>query len=212
MKAVLSEDHGVTATSPLDGITSLKTSLILPIQLLLITVVGVLFLSPVYLLYITTCSIFQIHLRIRSSNVIYFAPLFLIVTSNRYTEPRPLFANNTNGLSKDGFDVEFTMNFNDKNDPKDGDVTTLDRFEAPGALRLFTKVGDDGSCHIGETYTSPAKPGWSNVMIRQTVVKTKDGKVPVTGRQTRDGQIKVSLMIITTKSLLQILKFVCTNH
>ena len=136
----------------------------------------------------------------------------MIVTSNRYTEPRPLFANNTNGLSKDGFDVEFTMNFNDKDDPKDGDVTTLDRFEAPGALRLFTKVGDDGSCHIGETYTSPAKPGWSNVMIRQTVVKTKDGKVPVTGRQTRDGQIKVSLMMITTKSLLQILKCLCTYH
>ena len=104
------------------------------------------------------------------------------------------------------------MNFNDKNDPKDGDVTTLDRFEAPGALRLFTKVGDDGSCHIGETYTSPAKPGWSNVMIRQTVVKTKDGKVPVTGRQTRDGQIKVCQMMITTKSLLQILKCICTYH
>ena len=135
-----------------------------------------------------------------------------VVTSNRYTEPRPLFANNTNGLSKDGFDVEFTMNFNDKNDPKDGDVTTLDRFEAPGALRLFTKVGDDGSCHIGETYTSPAKPGWSNVMIRQTVVKTKDGKVPVTGRQTRDGQIKVCLMITTIKSLLQISNCIFTNH
>ena len=154
---------------------------------------------------------FDIQLHPLSSNVIHFAPLFLIVTSNRYTEPRPLFANNTNGLSKDGFDIEFTMNFNDKNDPKDGDVTTLDRFEAPGALRLFTKVGDDGSCHIGETYTSPAKPGWSNVMIRQTVVKTKDGKVPVTGRQTRDGQIKVCLMI-TIKSLLQILKRIFTNH
>ena len=85
------------------------------------------------------------------------------------------------------------MNMEDGSVPEQGDVKSLDQVTAPANLRVLTKVGDDGACHIVEIYSSPGEPGFSNNVARQIVVKTKDGKVPFTGRQTRDTQIKVSL-------------------
>lgn len=61
--------------------------------------------------------------------------------------------------SKDGFSVEFTMNMNlEDRDVPIGEakvMTFMDKFIAPGNIRLLTKIGDDGACHVIETYCSP---------------------------------------------------------
>mmetsp|Transcript_23124 Transcript_23124/g.37736 ORF Transcript_23124/g.37736 Transcript_23124/m.37736 type:complete len:124 (+) Transcript_23124:563-934(+) len=54
---------------------------------------------------------------------------------------------------------------------------------------LPLKVGDDGAAYVIQAFVTPSSPGWSNVITRQTVVKTKDGNVPSTGNKRRDGQM-----------------------
>ena len=45
---------------------------------------------------------------------------------------------------------------------------------------------------------TPASPGWTNVNARQTVIKTKDGKVPSSGRKGRNqimhGILKLAIL------------------
>jgi hypothetical protein len=105
----------------------------------------------------------------------------------------------TREISKEGFEYEFKMNMDDPTAPDKASFSTVDRFYAPSHLRIVTKAGDDGAAHIIELYISPAAPGFCNMCTRQILIKTKDGKVKYTGRQTRDSQIRVcSILFIFT--------------
>jgi len=54
---------------------------------------------------------------------------------------------------------------------------------------LPLSVADDGAAYVIQAFATPASPGWSNIITRQTVIKTKEGKVPSTGNKRRDGQM-----------------------
>ena len=123
------------------------------------------------------------------------------VVSNRYTEPRPFFMNTTREISKQGFEYEFTINMEDPNAPQNGDFSTIYNVAAPGLVRMVTKLGEEAG-HVIEMYVSPAAPGFCNMCTRQVLVKTKDGKVKYTGRETRDRQIKVCLIFQSSSSII----------
>ena len=116
------------------------------------------------------------------------------LASNRYTEPRPFSMNTTREISKHGFEFQFKMNMDDPSAPEKASFYTADRFYAPSHFKLVTKIGDAGAGHVIEIYVSPAAPGFCNMITRQVLVKTNDGKVQYTGRDTRDSQIKVCLI------------------
>ena len=79
-------------------------------------------------------------------------------------------------------------------DPRNGDTKFVDHVTAPGNLKIFTKAPDEGAhCIEIELYTSPGMPGFTNLSTRQMIIKTKDGKAPLSGRVARDSQIKVSI-------------------
>ena len=75
-----------------------------------------------------------------------------------------MYANVTSDIPKNGLAVEFTMNYEDPDLPKEGDVKFEDRVTAPGNIRMITKVGTDGTCHVIEAYSSPGVPGFSNTV------------------------------------------------
>ena len=110
--------------------------------------------------------------------------------SNRYEEPRPLLIKTTKQVNKNGFSCEFAMESDqDTKEPH----KFYDKFAAPGQIEIMTPLGDDGARHVVETYVSPAAPGYCNVMARQSIIKSIDGRVPPSGRQTRDSQIKARI-------------------
>lgn len=106
-------------------------------------------------------------------------------------EPRPFHVNITTDSKKE-WACEFTMNMDDRDDPRNGDTKFVDHVTAPGNLKIFTKAPDEGA-HCIELYTSPGMPGFTNLSTRQMIIKTKDGKAPLSGRVARDSQIKVSI-------------------
>ena len=87
------------------------------------------------------------------------------------------------------------MNMEDRDDPRNGDTKFVDHVTAPGNLKIFTKAPDEGA-HCIELYTSPGMPGFTNLSTRQMIIKTKDGKAPLSGRVARDSQIKVSISFV----------------
>ncbi len=115
------------------------------------------------------------------------------ITASRYNEPTPFDVTVTKNITKDGFD----LTFRDKN----GSFEFTDKFVAPSSLSIHTALDDDGAQHVIQLLTSPSRPGWCNVIARQTVVKTRDGKVPSSGRKVsiqvnlffRDGSLDVVL-------------------
>jgi hypothetical protein len=104
--------------------------------------------------------------------------------------------NTTREISKQGFEFQFKMNMDDPSAPEKASFYTVDRFYAPSHFKLVTKIGDVGAGHVIEIYVSPAAPGFCNMITRQVLVKTNDGKVQYTGRDTRDSQIKVCLIFV----------------
>jgi hypothetical protein len=107
--------------------------------------------------------------------------------------------NTTREISKQGFEYEFKINMDDPTAPAEGDFSTIYRVAAPSLVRMITKLGE-GTGHVIEMYVSPAAPGFCNMCTRQVLLKTKDGKVKYTGRETRDRQIKVCPIFLYTSS------------
>ena len=96
------------------------------------------------------------------------------VVSSRYTEPRPFFFNTMSmEISKEGFKLQFRMNMEDPNAPKDGKFSTTYDFAVPSQVRMVTNAGEAGPGHIIEFYISPAAPGLCNFCSRQILVKDK---------------------------------------
>ncbi len=91
----------------------------------------------------------------------------------------------------------------DPSAPEKAGFYTADRFYAPSHFKLVIKIGDAEAGYVIEIYVSPAAPGFWNMISSQVMVKTNDGKVQYTGRDTRDNQIKVCLIffIVTFDTL-----------
>lgn len=103
-------------------------------------------------------------------------------TANRYHKPMPSDITVTKKPTKNGFELAVKE--------KGGKYEFAQKFSAPGLLSINTSLDDDGSRHAIQIFGSPSSPGWINLSVRQSVIKTKDLKVPSTGRKARDDQIR----------------------
>ena len=127
-------------------------------------------------------------------------------TANRYHKSMPNDITVTKKPTKNGFELAVKE--------KGGKYEFAQKFSAPGLLSINTsreyrslvqhtvilscahfclcshQVDDDGSRHAIQIFGSPSSPGWINLSVRQSVIKTKDLKVPSTGRKARDDQIR----------------------